>query len=313
MINTLQKILVGIYFFLWMQPLSAQFIVKNNSDQNVMRISNEGKMAIGTDLSTDAVQTLELRNGTLQIMANAGQGRVLMSDATGVGTWTIANGDLSGGYNALTVGSIQGKPVTMPASISTNSVLKWNGSAWSPGTDADTRPGAASTASGKELAWTGSAFETKSLIYLRGYISPQQTFQAGVYDVSGLAKKVKFTQSFSSDNGTHLNSAGEFIVPKTGYYFISSTVAVVEDPVAVTLAVFRSDDNGSTWQMDVNGNATPSREPTTAVMVTGIVHATAGTRLVLGLRNATTSDCKSAAYSGPSLEAQNILTIMELP
>lgn len=42
-----------------------QMDIKNNEDKVVMRISNTGKVAIGTNLTNDAAETLELREGTL--------------------------------------------------------------------------------------------------------------------------------------------------------------------------------------------------------------------------------------------------------
>ncbi|MBN1543230.1 hypothetical protein JW992_13890 [candidate division KSB1 bacterium] len=236
-----------------------------------------------------------------------------MGNAQGVATWTASGGDVSGSYNALTLDKIQGKTVSMPTTIATGQVLKWSGSTWAPGIDADTKPTTSSVESGVELVWSGSAFESRSMIYLRGYISAQQTFVPGNFDIGTTAEKVKYVQHFSSDNGSYLNSAGEFIVPRTAYYFISATVAVVSDPTDVTLAVFKSTDSGFSWSMEINGNATPVRTPTTAVMVTGIVYAETGTRLVVGLRNVTTITCKSGAYADTPLQAQNIVTIMELP
>lgn len=49
-------------------PIFAQLQIKKNSDQTVMRVISTGKMAIGQNLTADPVQTLELRNGTLQIV-----------------------------------------------------------------------------------------------------------------------------------------------------------------------------------------------------------------------------------------------------
>ncbi|MBD3384223.1 hypothetical protein GF407_04775 [candidate division KSB1 bacterium] len=219
-----------------------------------------------------------------------------------------------------TATSVSGRAVNV---LYDNSTIRLNGTnqlyAVAP-TESDpiwnaAKPTTSSTSSGTELAWNGSAFLTRQVLYLRGYIGTQQSFPSGSYDVASLARKVNFDQLYSSDNTNHINSSGEFIVPKTAYYFISATVGVVEDPTAVTLAVFKSTNGGSSWIMDVNGNATPLRIPTTAVMVTGIIHADAGDRLVVGLRNSSGVDCKSVAYDEPTapVESQNILTIMELP
>ena len=204
-----------------------------------------------------------------------------------------------------------------------NSTIRLNGSnqlyAVAP-TESDpiwtaAKPTTSSTSSGTELAWNGSAFLTKQVLYLRAYIGTQQSFASGSYNVASLARKVAFDQYYASDNTNHINSNGEFVVPKTAYYFISATVGVVEDPTDVTLGVFKSTNSGSSWIMDVNGNATPVRTPTTAVMVTGIVYANSGDRLVVGLRNSSGVDCKSVAYDTATapIEAQNILMIMELP
>ncbi len=308
----------------------AQLLVKNSSDVTMMQVTSSGTLGIGIGDAAPAA-TLDVGGdvhiGTVLDLTGTADASVLVLDNGVVKKRTLAteiwDGDESySAGSAIDIVPLAGNEHEIDV-VYDNTTIKLNGSnqlyAVAP-TESDpvwtaAKPTSSSTSSGTELTWNGTAFQTQQVLYLRGYIETQQSFPSGSYDVASLARKVQFDQLYSSDNTNHINSSGEFIVPKTAYYFLSATVGVVDDPTDVTLAVFKSTNGGTSWAMDINGNATPLRVPTTAVMVTGIIHAEEGDRLVVGLRNASGVDCKSVAYNEPAapVESQNILTIMELP
>ncbi|HWP31460.1 MAG TPA: hypothetical protein VNK96_07045 [Fimbriimonadales bacterium] len=99
-------------------------------------IQQTGHVNISGTLIAGAIKT-----NAFQMSTGAGAGRVLTSDASGIGTWQAlpppsgaAEGDLSGSYPNPLVDGLQGKAVASTAP-SSGQVLKWNGSAWSPDTD----------------------------------------------------------------------------------------------------------------------------------------------------------------------------------
>ncbi|MEZ4827502.1 MAG: hypothetical protein R3C61_14660 [Bacteroidia bacterium] len=67
----------------------------------------------------------------LNVVTNTGDTNAA-DDITNI---SVAAGDVTGVFSNLSVGRIQGSPVAATAPSANGQVLKWNGSAWAPGTD----------------------------------------------------------------------------------------------------------------------------------------------------------------------------------
>ncbi|MEP2668477.1 MAG: hypothetical protein ABJH04_05775 [Cyclobacteriaceae bacterium] len=81
--------------------------------------------------ATNEIQTVAFNPVTSSLSLSAGGGAVTITGTTPGGT---AGGDLNGTFPNPTVDGLQGRPVATTAPA-TGQVLKYNGSAWAPGTD----------------------------------------------------------------------------------------------------------------------------------------------------------------------------------
>ncbi len=193
-----QKVIIVFIGVLFMSyAASAQLKVGSNpttigANTNLeVEATNGNKVSVSKDIGK-----LTIKDGT------EGAGKVLISDANGVSTWTtltippaqvgstsvILNGNsyeraaLSGDVNSsqnsntVTVTRIQGQTISSAAPTA-GQVLKWNGTAWAPAADVDTDTNTTYTA-GSGLTLTGTVFSandatgtTNGIIRLAGDLS----------------------------------------------------------------------------------------------------------------------------------------------
>ncbi|MEZ4775833.1 MAG: tail fiber domain-containing protein [Bacteroidia bacterium] len=92
---------------------------------------NGSQWTPGADANTTYSAGTGISISGLNVVTNTGDTNAA-DDITNV---SVAAGDVTGVYSNLSVGKIQGIPVAPTAPSLTGQVLKWNGSAWAPGTD----------------------------------------------------------------------------------------------------------------------------------------------------------------------------------
>jgi len=119
---------------------------------NVPFLNASNTFSNSLNVFSGTVRTTGFQLGTVAVA-----GRILTSDASGVGTWQplslsglTASGDLSGTYPAPTVDGLQGRSVASTAPTSSQ-VLAWTGSAWAPTNDGLDLPFSASVSSSGAL------------------------------------------------------------------------------------------------------------------------------------------------------------------
>ncbi|RMG23705.1 MAG: hypothetical protein D6724_07775 [Armatimonadetes bacterium] len=173
-----------------------------------LQSSTPGTQQIGHANISGTLIAGAIETGAFRLTTGAGAGKVLMSDASGNGSWQTppppsgaAGGDLSGSYPNPTVSRLQTRPVSS-AAPSSGQVLKWNGSAWAPAADdvgGLTLPftGSANVGSGPVFSVTNTA--TSGTNY-GGWFQSDSTDGAGVYGYASAGSGVNYGGFFQSDS-----------------------------------------------------------------------------------------------------------------
>lgn len=255
-----------------------------------------------------------IKTNALQMPTGASAGRVLTSDASGNGSWQAlpppsgaAGGDLLGSYPNPSVDGLQGRAVASTAPT-TGQVLKWDGSAWSPGTDLRD---AFWQAAGLDIFYSGGDVGIGvSLPAYRLHVETA-TGSRAIYGVHNAATGLNYGGRFESDSTSGLGVFGWATATTGTTYGVAgqsastSGIGVSGSATATTGTTYggRFESDSSSGR-GVYGAATATGGTTYGVY--GITPSTSG-RAVFGLASATTGVNYGGRFESDSTSGRAVL------